>query len=126
MHVGGFAVQVGAEIGLSYGEPGAWGGFNHAPLHRKRLVVVIEGKIFLSEPVAGAVDVTRAGGEEHRQPMRRPHVGLVGLRPLARRTGLGHLRGEGGAEGGSGADEDERAEARRALLCLRVLALGDG
>ena len=59
--------------------------------------------------------------------MRRAHVGLVGLRPLARRTaGLGHVRGEGGAEGGSGADEDERAEARRALLRPRVLALRVG
>ena len=59
--------------------------------------------------------------------MRRAHVGLVGLSPLARRTGLGHVRGEGGgAEGSSGADEDERAEARRALRRLRVFALGDG
>ena len=58
--------------------------------------------------------------------MRRPHVGAAGLRPLARRTRLGHELGEGGAEGGSGSDEDERAEARRALYRLRDLALGDG
>ena len=59
--------------------------------------------------------------------MRRPQVGLVGLCPPARRTaGLGHVRAEGGAEGGSAADEDERAEARRALLCPRVLALRVG
>ena len=86
----------------------------------------MEGKIFLFESGAGAVDVTGPGGQEHRQPMRRPPVGTAGLRLLARRTGLGHVRGEDGAEGGSGADEHERAEARRALLRLRVLALGGG
>ena len=102
-------------------------GLSHAPLHRRHFVVVLKGKSFLVEPGGEAVDVTGAGGQEHRQPMRRAHVGLVGLRPLAaRHTGLGHVRGEGGAEGGRGADEDERAEARRALRRLRVLALGDG
>ena len=58
--------------------------------------------------------------------MRRAHAVLVRLRLLARHTGLGHVRGEGGAEGGSGADEDEHAEARRALLRLRALTLGNG
>ena len=58
--------------------------------------------------------------------MRRAHAVLVRLRLLARHTGLGHVRGEGGAEGGRGADEDERADARRALRRLHVFALGDG
>ena len=97
-------------------------GFRHAPHH----LVLLKGKSFVVEPGGGAVDVTGAGGQVHRQPMRRAHVGLVGLRPLARHTGLGHVRGEGGAECGSGADEDERAKARRALRRLRDLAAGDG
>ena len=110
--------------GLCIGTTGS--GLTHAALHRRQLVVVLKGKSFRVEPGGGAVDVTGAGGQEHRQPTRRAHVGLVGLRPLARHTGLGHVRGEGGAECGSGADEDERAKARRALRRLRDLAAGDG
>ena len=75
------------------------------------------------------VDTAALNGDStgnHWQPLRRPQVGMVGLRPLARHTGPGHVRSEGGAQGGSGADEDERAEARRALRRLRVLVLGDG
>jgi hypothetical protein len=95
-------------------------GFCHAPLHRQQLVVVLKGKSFLVEPGGGVVDVTGAGGQVHRQPMRRAHVGVHGLRQLARHTGLGHVRVEAGAEGDDDADEDECAEARRVLLRLRV------
>ena len=55
-------------------------------------------------------------GQEHGQPLRRDRDGVVGLRQLARRTGLGHVRSEGGMEGGGDADEDERAEARSVIL----------
>ena len=92
-------------------------GFRHAPLH---LVVVLKGKSFLVEPGGGAVDVTRAGGQVHRQPMRRAHVGVLGHRQLARHTGLGHVLVEAGAESGGDPDEDECEEARRVLLRLRV------
>ena len=95
-------------------------GFRHAPLYRQQLAVLLKGKRFLVEPGGGAVDVTGAGGQVHRQPMRRAHVGVRGLRQLARHTELGHVRVEAGAEGGGDADEDECAEARRVLLCLRV------
>ena len=94
-------------------------GFRHAPLHRQQLVVVLKGRSFLVELGRGVVDVTGAGGQEHRQPVRRAHVGLVCHRPLARRARPGHVRGEGGAEGGSGADEDERAENQ--MTCLLVI-----
>ena len=66
----------------------------------------------------GEGDVTGAGGQVHRQPMRRAHVGVHGLRQLARHTGFGHVRVEAGAEGGGDADEDECAEARRVVLRL--------
>ena len=92
-------------------------GFRHAPHH----LVLLKGKSFVVEPGGGAVDVTGAGGQEHRQPVRRAHVGVLGLRQLARHTGFGHVRVEAGAEGGGDADdEDECAEARRVLLRLRV------
>ena len=94
--------------------------FNHAPLHRERLVVAFEWKIFLVESGGGAVDVTGAGGQEHRQPLRRARVGLADLRQLARHTGVRRVRVEGGAEGGSDADEDEHVEARRVLVRLWV------
>ena len=55
-------------------------------------------------------------GQEHGQPLRRDRDGVVGLRQLAHRTGLGHVRSEGGMEGGGDADEDERAEARSVIL----------
>ena len=60
------------------------------------------------------------GGQEHRQPLRRARDGVVGLRQFARHTGgLHHVRGER-AEGGGDAEKDERAEARSALLRLRL------
>ena len=92
--------------------------FNHAPLHRQRLVVAFEWKVFLVESGGRAVDVTGAGGQEHRQPLRRARVGVVDLHLLARHTGLRYVRVEGGAEGGRDADEHERAEARRVPLRL--------
>ena len=55
-------------------------------------------------------------GQKHGQPLRRDRDGVVGLRQLAHRTGLGHVRSEGGMEGGGDADEDERAEARSVIL----------
>ena len=61
-------------------------------------------------------DSLPAGCQEHRQPLRRARDGVVGLRQLARHTKLGHVREEGGAEGGGDADEDERPEARSAIL----------
>jgi hypothetical protein len=64
--------------------------------------------------------MTGAGGQEHRHPLRRASVGVVDLRQLARHTGSRHVRGESGAEDGSDADEDERTDARRVLLCLWV------
>ena len=91
-----------------------------APLHRQRLVVAFEWNIFLVESGGGAVDVTGAGGQEHRQPLRWARVGLADLRQLARHTGVRHVRVESGAEGGSDADEDERAEARHVLFRLWV------
>ena len=96
------------------------GRFSHTPLHRQRLVVAFEWKIFLVESGGGAVDVMGAGGQEHRQPLRRARVGLADLRQLARHTGVCHVRVEGGAEGGSDADEDEHVEARRVLVRLWV------
>eukprot|EP00964_Phaeocystis_antarctica_P012073 scaffold6652_cov62-Phaeocystis_antarctica.AAC.6 len=54
--------------------------------------------------------------EEHGQPLRRDRDGVVDLRQLARHTGLGHVREEGGAKGGGDADEDERPEARSVIL----------
>jgi hypothetical protein len=65
------------------------------------------------------------GGQEHRQPLRRDRDRVVGLRQLARHTGLGHVREEGGAEGGGDADEDEHAEARSVLPRLYRLRWGD-
>ena len=62
--------------------------------------------------------MTGAGGHEHWQPLRRARGGVVGLRQLACHTGLGHVRDEGGAEGGDDADEDECAGTRRGLLRL--------
>ena len=91
-----------------------------APLHRQRLVVAFEWNIFLVESGGGAVDVTGAGGQEHRQPLRWARVGLADLRQLARHTGVRRVRVEGGAEGGSDADEDEHVEARRVLVRLWV------
>eukprot|EP00964_Phaeocystis_antarctica_P070603 scaffold43007_cov57-Phaeocystis_antarctica.AAC.1 len=58
------------------------------------------------------------GGQDHRQPLRRARDGVVGLRQLARHTGFGDVREEGGAEGGGGAEEDEHTEARGVLLRL--------
>ena len=96
------------------------GRYIHAPLHRQRLVVAFEWKVFVVESGGGAVDVMGAGGQEHRQPLRRDRVGVVDLHQLARHTSLRHVRVEGGAEGCSDADEDERAEARGVLLHLWV------
>eukprot|EP00964_Phaeocystis_antarctica_P127577 scaffold91237_cov60-Phaeocystis_antarctica.AAC.1 len=94
-----------------------WVEFSHAPLHRQSL----ECKIFLVEPGGGAVDVTGAGGQEHRQPLRRARrVGAVDLHQLACHTGLCHERVDGGAKGGGDADEDERAEAQNVPLRLCV------
>eukprot|EP00964_Phaeocystis_antarctica_P134099 scaffold98328_cov57-Phaeocystis_antarctica.AAC.1 len=93
-----------------------WVRFSHAPLHRQRL----ECKIFLVEPGNGAVVVTGAGGQEHRQPLRRARVRVVALHQLACHTGLRDERADGGAKGGGDADEDERAEARRVPLRLWV------
>ena len=58
----------------------------------------------------------RSQTEEHGQPLRRDRDGVVDLRQLARHTGLGHVREEGGAKGGGDADEDERPEARSVIL----------
>eukprot|EP00964_Phaeocystis_antarctica_P071444 scaffold43596_cov82-Phaeocystis_antarctica.AAC.3 len=60
----------------------------------------------------------RSTGQEHRQPLRRDRDGVVDLRQRVRHTGLGHVRGEGGIEGGGDADEHERAEARSVILRL--------
>ena len=57
--------------------------------------------------------------EEHRQPLRWDRDRVVDLRQLARYTGLGHVRGEGGMEGGGDADEDECSKARSVLLRLK-------
>ena len=98
-----------------------WVGFSpfiHAALNRQRL----EWKIFLVESGNGVVDVTGAGGQEHRHPLRRERVvDVVDLHQLARQhAGLRHVRVESGAADGSDADEDERAEARRVLIRLWV------
>ena len=61
-----------------------------------------------------------AGGQEHRQPLRRASDGVVDLHQLARHAGLCGVRNEGGVEGGGDADEDERLGARRVLLRLQV------
>ena len=82
--------------------------YSHAPLHRQRLV---GWKIFLVESSGGAVDVAGgAEGQEHREPLRRARAGVVNLHPLARHTGLRHVRDGGGADGRDDANE-ERAEA---------------
>jgi hypothetical protein len=94
--------------------------FSHAALHRQHLVVAFEWKTFLVESGGGAVDVPGAGGQEHRQPLRRARVGVVDLRQLVCHTELRHVWVEAGAQGGSDADEDERAESRRDILCLWV------
>ena len=53
--------------------------------------------------------MTGAGGQEHRQPLRRARVGVVALLQLC------HVRDEGGTERGGNADEDARAETRSVL-----------
>ena len=58
----------------------------------------------------------RIVGQEHGEPLRRDRDGVVGLRQLARHTGLGRMRSEGGMEGGGNADEGEHAEARGVIL----------
>jgi CO dehydrogenase/acetyl-CoA synthase gamma subunit (corrinoid Fe-S protein) len=89
-----------------------WVDFSHAALHRQ---------LFLVESGGRAVDVTGAGGQEHRHPLRRERVvDVVDLHQLARHAGLRHVRVESGAADGSDADEDERAEARRVLIRLWV------
>jgi hypothetical protein len=97
-----------------------WVGSSHAAFHRQPLVVAFQWKTFLVESGGGAVDVTGAGGQEHRQPLRRARVGVVDLRKLARHTELRHVWGEADAEGDSNTDEDERGEARRDFLRLWV------
>eukprot|EP00964_Phaeocystis_antarctica_P111878 scaffold76139_cov55-Phaeocystis_antarctica.AAC.1 len=99
------------------------GRFRRAPLHRQRLVVAFEWKIFVVESGCGAVDVAGAGGQEHRQPLRRARDGVVDLRQTARHTGPRRVRDEGDTEGGGDADEDERAEAR-SRLALRLAKAG--
>ena len=111
--------------GIFIGTAGALLRFSHAALHRQPLVVAFQWKTFLVESGGGAVDVTGAGGQEHRQPLRRDRDRVVGLRQLARHTGLGHVREEHGAEGGGDADEDEHAEARSVLPRLYRLRWGD-
>ena len=107
--------------GIFIGTAGALLRFSHAALHRQPLVVAFQWKTFLVESGGGAVDVTGAGGQEHRQPLRRARVGVVDLHQLARHAGLCHVRvDDGGAKGGSDADEDQRAEARPILLRLWV------
>jgi hypothetical protein len=106
--------------GIFIGTAGALLRFSHAALHRQPLVVAFQWKTFLVESGGGAVDVTGAGGQEHRQPLRRARVGVVDLRKLARHTELRHVWGEADAEGDSNTDEDERGEARRDLLRLWV------
>ena len=65
--------------------------------------------------------MTRAGGQEHRQPTRRANMSVLGPRQLARHTGLGHVRIEAGVEGGGDGNEDECVDAlhRRDALHLR-------
>jgi hypothetical protein len=114
--VGIKGVFLAFEVALPHGQQVAlasavWVDFRHAAL---------KWKMFLVESGGGAVDVTEAGGQEHRHPLRRASVGVVDLRQLARHTGLRHVRGESGAEDGSDADEDERSDARRVLLRLWV------
>ena len=65
------------------------------------------------------VEARNLVGQEHGQPLRRDRDGVVGLRQLARRTGLGHVRSQGGMEGGGDADEDECSKARSVLLRLK-------
>jgi len=88
----------------------------HAPLHRQRLVVAFEWVIFVVELGNGAVVVTGAGGQEHRQPLRRARDGVVDLHQRARHTGLRRVRDEGGAEEGGDADEDEGARGVHPFL----------
>ena len=59
-------------------------------------------------------------GEEQWEPLRRARAGVVGLRLLARHTGLRDVREEGGAKGRGDADEDDRTAARSVHLCLRL------
>ena len=61
-----------------------------------------------------------AGGQEHRQPLRRARVGVVDLHQPARHSGRRDVRDEGGAENGGDADEDEREGTRGVLLRLQV------
>ena len=107
--------------GIFIGTAGALLRFSHAALHRQPLVVAFQWKTFLVESGGGAVDVTGAGGQEHRHPLQRERVvDVVDLHQLARHAGLRHVRVESDAADGSDADEDERAEARRDLLRLWV------
>ena len=65
-----------------------------------------------------------AGGQEHRQPLRRVSDGVLDLRQLARRAGFRGVRDEGGAKGSG--EDDGRAGGRRVLLRLyRVRSGGD-
>ena len=73
--------------------------------------------IFVVELGNGAVVVTGAGGQEHRQPLRRARDGVVDLHQRARHTGLRRVRDEGDAEEGGDADEDE---SRRGVVPLLV------
>ena len=61
-----------------------------------------------------------AGSQEHRQPLRRARDGVLDPCQLARHAGLRDVRHEGGAEDGSGGDEDERAVTGGVLLRLQV------
>eukprot|EP00964_Phaeocystis_antarctica_P067878 scaffold41117_cov60-Phaeocystis_antarctica.AAC.2 len=68
--------------------------------------------------------VSRGSGQEQRQPLRGERDGVLGLRQLARHTGLGDVRDDGGVEGSGDADEDERAVARGVLFRLQRGVLG--
>ena len=58
-----------------------------------------------------------AGGQEHRQPLRRADDRMAGLRQPARQEGFrDSTRNEGSAEGGDDTDEEERAGTRGVLL----------
>ena len=73
----------------------------------------------------------RSQTEEHGQPLRRDRDGVVDLRQLARHTGLGHVREEGGAKGA--AATPMRTSARKPgasffadFLVLFVKSFGTG